>query len=110
MDCLFVFHSERCYELVHSSKCYNVFFSIHSEDCRDSKYLDDCTGCSDCYMSVGLKNKSYHILNQEYSKREYKEKTLEIEQNLEKYLKEFQALKQKIPKRENYNFNSENST
>ena len=110
MDCLFVFHSERCYELVHSSKCYNVSFSIHCQDCNDSKYLDDCTGCSDCYMSVGLQNKSYYILNKEYSKEQYKEKIREIEQNRNKYLKEFQTLKQKTPKRENYNFNSENST
>ena len=110
MDCLFVFHSERCYELVHSSKCYNVSFSIHCQDCNDSKYLDDCTGCSDCYMSVGLQNKSYYILNKEYSKEQYKEKIREIEQNRNKYLKEIQTLKQKSPKRENYNFNSENST
>ena len=107
IDCLFVFQSEHCYELIHSSKCYNVSFSLHSENCSNSSYLDDCIGCSDCYMCVWLENKKYHILNKEYSKEEYSRKLEEMKKDHHSYHKQFVELSKSTQTRDNYNFNSE---
>ncbi len=110
LDCLFVFQSENCYELIHSSKCYRVFFSLHCEGCSDWAYLEDCNWCSNCYMCVGLKNKKYHILNKEYSKEEYFTKIEEIEKDKQAFIEKFESLRLTVPKRANYNFNSEKSS
>ena len=38
----------------------------------------DCVGCNSCVASIGLRNKSYCIFNQEYTKEEYLKKLSEF--------------------------------
>ncbi len=73
-DCYMYTDCENCYELLDSTKCYNVSFSRYCENCRDSSFLYDCKGCSDCFGSIGLRNKSYYFFNKGYSKEEYENK------------------------------------
>lgn len=94
VDCAFVSSSELCYEVFVAWNCYKVFFSKECRDCTDSFFLQDCVGCSNCYGCVGLRKKSYCILNEQYSREEYLAKIKEFKiENFKKEFKEF-ALKQ----------------
>ena len=77
-DTLVVSHSELCYEAVQSVKIYNCAFVNNSRECNDSMFLENCTGCSHCFGCINLRNKSYYIFNQPYSKEEYAKKIQEL--------------------------------
>ncbi len=53
----------------------NAFNCIFSNNCWPScsnlMYCDSCIACSYCILCTGLKNKSYCILNRQYTKEEY---------------------------------------
>lgn len=74
MDCNgFGDHSELMYEVSGSgTNSHKVCFSL---DCvsgnRDVYYSIDCIGCSNCFLTYGLTNASYCILNKQYMKEEY---------------------------------------
>jgi len=71
LDTYFVNKCELCYELVDSEACYRVRFGRYVENCSDCMFVYDCIGCTNCIGCVGLRNKSYYIFNQAYSKEEY---------------------------------------
>jgi predicted secreted protein len=50
-------------------------------------------------MCVSLKNKQYCILNEQYTKEEYKQKVKKIFDNLDEYLEKYENLIIKTPKR-----------
>lgn len=66
--------NEFCYENVFCSDCYKLTYSHTCEGCNNSAFLYDCRGCSNCFGCVNLRNKSYCIFNEQYSKEEYFEK------------------------------------
>ena len=70
-DCYIFNESEICYDSVNITKCYKTLYSVDCEDCNDVMFCKDCVGCSNCFGCVNLKNKSYHVFNQAYSKEEY---------------------------------------
>lgn len=64
--------SEMLYETVSSGLgCKNIYFSSRIQQSMDVKYSIDCYGSSNLFGCVGLRNKSYRILNRQYSKEEY---------------------------------------
>ncbi|MEK9194387.1 MAG: hypothetical protein AAB884_01105, partial [Patescibacteria group bacterium] len=79
-----------CFDLREAGKCelsydsmiigasYRSFFTTNSENCRDVWFSKDCTGCSNCFGCVGLRNKNYHIWNEPYSKEDYFKKLEEF--------------------------------
>jgi hypothetical protein len=71
LDTLLVRDCELCYESITCDKCYQCFFCQDCVNCHDLSYCYECRGCRDCIGCVGLKNKKYHILNQEYLKEDY---------------------------------------
>ncbi len=71
LDCLYTMKSEYCYNCFDIERCYNVQNSQSCIDSRDSLYIYDCRNVSDCIGCIGLRNKQYCILNQQYSKEEY---------------------------------------
>ena len=49
-----------------------VFFSAHTfEGCLDVQYCDYCRHSRNIFACIGLRNKSYCILNKQYTKEEY---------------------------------------
>ena len=66
--------NELCYEssLAADGGYLTKFFS-HSKGNKNSEYLHLCINCSNCFACIGLKNKSYCILNKQYTKEEYEE-------------------------------------
>jgi hypothetical protein len=74
IDSLATSHSENSYENVNDVKNYNCFYTYFSESCIDSRFLYNCSNCQDCFGCVNMRNKSYCIWNEQYTKEEYKEK------------------------------------
>lgn len=71
-------NAEHCYECIDSSKLYNCQYC---QDCNNSSYLQHCKyvdNSNNCFGCVGLKNQSYHIFNQKYTKEEYQTKINEV--------------------------------
>lgn len=62
---------ELVYQTVDCSHLYNCRYMIQSDNCRDSMFLFDCRGCTDCFRCIHLRNKQYCINNKQYTKEEY---------------------------------------
>ncbi len=71
---LSTFYSELCYETTRVRKGYKVFYSDKCDDCNDVWLSKNCSGCTNCFGCVNLRNKSYYIYNQPYTKEEYEKK------------------------------------
>lgn len=71
-DCYVVVDKgELCYDCVSVIGSYNCHFCFCTWQNRDCEYCDTCVSCSDCLACVGLKHKSFCILNKQYSEEEY---------------------------------------
>ena len=70
-------NNELCYESCGvglSVSAYNTSFAIGAGDSSYCSYIQFClSGCKNLFGCVGLKNKSYCILNKQYTKEEYEE-------------------------------------
>ncbi len=99
---------EGCYEDVNCGTSYRLFFSAFSEDCRDSSFLYDCRNCDHCIGCVGLRNKSYHIFNEPYSKEEFERRAGEFDLGSRKAIEELRekqrALMASFPRKYMYSF------
>ncbi len=77
-DCYRMKDCELCYEDVGCNKCYNTFFSEECDSCTDTWFSRSCAGCVNCFGCVNLRNKSYCIFNEQYSREGYFEKLKEF--------------------------------
>lgn len=88
--------NESCYELVSCVKNFKCHYCIHTNECVDSYFLYNCKNCTDCICCVNLRNKSYCIFNQQYTKEEYQKKkdelALDTYAGIEKARKKFMDL------------------
>ena len=71
VDCFTAQKSERCYECVDVYKCNNLKFSQECIECSSSSYLFNCRNCTNCIGCVNLRNKSFCIYNEQYTKEEF---------------------------------------
>ncbi|GEM_PF-9076 len=114
MDILFCDKSELLYENIGCEECYHVSFSKNSSSCTDSAFLVDCRGCNNCFGCINLRNKSYYIFNQSYTKEEYSKKIKELDLGsfgtLQKIKSQCQELFKKYPYRYAHIINSPNSS
>ncbi len=62
---------EFCYENTRVEKSYSTVGSIMSESCIDVYFSKNCVGCNNCFGCVNLRNSSYKIFNEQYTKEEY---------------------------------------
>ena len=69
---------ELCYESFWLTQCSRVLFSSQCEDSTDIYFSKNLYGCNNCFGCVNLRNKSYHIWNQPYSREEYTKKLAEF--------------------------------
>lgn len=114
MDTLKTDQCELGYELFDCQSCYKALFSSHCHECTDIYFCKELSGCHDCFGCVNLKNKSFHIFNQPYSKEEYQEKLKQLWtgsfSSLAQTQKEFLAHQLKFPVRFRHGFHNENVT
>ncbi len=78
LDIYEVSKSEFCYESVILDESFRVFFSMDCEHCTDIWFSKDLTNCNNCFGCVNLRNKSYYIFNEPYSKEAYEKKLQEF--------------------------------
>jgi hypothetical protein len=65
--------SQFCYDSVDIDSCYECH---HCQDCRNCSNCFsclDCIGCKNCIGCVGLRSAEFHIFNQSYTERGYKD-------------------------------------
>ena len=112
-----------CVDCHYSNYCENSYFLIDCDYCKVSSYLQSCSNCSfsdycfdsewleNCFLCFNLKNKKYCILNQEYTKEEYREKIKEMRLDTysgrKKVFEVFKKKKTEYPVRFSNTFNSE---
>ena len=77
-DCYRMKDCELCYEGVGLHKCYRTFFSEELDSCTDTWFSRSCSGLVNCFGCINLRNKSYCIFNEQYSKEAYFEKIKEF--------------------------------
>lgn len=53
------------------SQSSNIKFSVYNKFCTNSEFIFNCKNIDNCFMCFGLQNKSYCILNKQYSKEDY---------------------------------------
>ena len=64
--------TELCYESIDTGlESSRQLFGIVAWRGHTTNYTYNCHSCSDCFASIGLRNKSYCILNKQYAKEEY---------------------------------------
>ncbi len=68
------YDSEFCYENVRVDKSYHTVGSLMSESCVDVFFSKNCVGCNNCFGCVNLRNQSYKIFNEQFTKDDYFEK------------------------------------
>lgn len=73
------------YECTCSFSNQNCFFSNQNTHSYNLEYCFLCFNCHDCFGCVSLKNKAFHILNQPYSEKEYRQKIAKIKAELKKH-------------------------
>ncbi len=64
---------ELCYECVYIGDCYRVLYSDNCEECVDVYFSRNLYGCQNCLGCNNLRNKSYYIFNQPYTRESYLE-------------------------------------
>lgn len=105
-DSYVVFDSELIYEGIVVTKSYHCAFVQQVHGCHNILFGFDLQGCSDCILSVGLRNKQYCIWNVQYSREEYEQRkqALQLDQwaNIQRYQQEFAQFMLKFPHRYAY--------
>ncbi|MEK7546690.1 MAG: hypothetical protein AAB536_00705 [Patescibacteria group bacterium] len=70
-DSAYLAECEVSYEGFFNEKCFRTFFSSYCENSQDTYFSLNCVGVTNCFGCVNLRNKSYHIFNQPYTKEKY---------------------------------------
>lgn len=103
IDSYNIVESELLYENMGSTKNYNCQYSYWSPSSIDCNFIIDCVNCSNCICCVNLRNKSYCIWNEQYSKDEYEEKIKELDlgsySSVQNFKKEFWNFSLKFPRK-----------
>lgn len=100
VDAIWTMSSELIYQCVGVIKCYNLKYCQDCENSRDSAFLLNCNGVSNCMFCVNLRNKNYHIFNKPCSREEYERSMKETAGSYKKYqevLAKFEQLKKDFP-------------
>jgi len=66
-------HAELSYEGYMVDEAYRSHLSVNVEDCSEVWFSRNMIGCQNCFGCVNLRNKSYYVFNQPYSKEAYRE-------------------------------------
>lgn len=62
---------DQCYEIVNGQQCSQASYAKNVVGCVDSHLLLNCSGLTDCFGCVNLRNKSYCWYNEQLTKEDY---------------------------------------
>ena len=88
VDSAFLVAGELSYDSFFNQKCSRSFYSSYCTDCHSIYFCRECTGCADCFGCFGIRNKSFYIFNESYSKEEYISKLEEFKLSSRKSIDE----------------------
>ncbi len=92
MDVYTVLDSENSYNDTICNHLYKTHFSYNTDESINSFFLDHCVNLQDCIGCINLRNKSNYILNQKYSKEDYKKRLEELDFGSYKILSSFEKI------------------
>jgi len=110
-DIYFGVSIENCYDSVNIQESYGVTYSQNVVNCVDSHFVLNGKNLVNCFGCINLNNKSYCILNEQYSKEDYQNQVKDIlgsYEKLESFKKVFYEFSLKFPRRENNNIKALN--
>jgi len=114
VDLSFTHQVELSYEVNDCYNSYGLKYCNSCYNCTNSYFLLNCRGCTDCIGCINLRNKSYYIFNQQYSREEYLEKLKEFKFNsflgVENFRSRFNKFIEKFPRKYAEIYMSINST
>jgi hypothetical protein len=90
-DLSFSNHPELCYDSIRINRCYKTFFSQYCDECSEVYFCSDLVGCSNCFGCINLRNKSYCIFNEQYTKEEYQKEIKKFDWSTESGIKKIKA-------------------
>ncbi|MCM2339211.1 MAG: hypothetical protein NDI62_02015 [Burkholderiales bacterium] len=106
LDCMHMREAELAYECLQCYKIARSKYCTYCSECQDCFLGYDLSGCLNCIMCIGLRNKSYCIKNKQYTKEEYeiklKKMNLSNFYSVEKYKKEFKDFCSNFPHKYSY--------
>lgn len=105
---------ELCYDGVSSTGCYNCIGLVNCRNCSDCILTEECHSCSHCIGCVGLRGKSYHVLNIPVGKDGYEQYRRQLAVSrlggLDVLRTQFSALKSSLPRIAAHQYSCEDST
>ena len=113
VDCYFGIQMELCYESVNCPKSSRVIYGQDSNSCVDCILIKNCSGLTNCFGCVNLRNKSNCWFNEQLTPDEYESRVSGIIGNyskLKEFRNKFENFCSKFPHRENHNIKTENSS
>jgi hypothetical protein len=112
-DCYFGEKLERCYESINIQQSSGVLWGQNIMSCVDSYFILNGSGLTNCFGCVNLRNKSNCWFNEQLSADEYNKRINEVKgsyKRLEEEKKKFVELSKTLPRRENNNLKTVDST
>jgi len=112
-DIYFGIDFERCYECVNVKDSNGVMFGQNVSGCVDAYFILNCSGLINCFGCVNLRNKSNCWFNEQLTPEEYSKRVNEFKgsfQKTEEYKNKFIEFSKTLPRKENNNLNSVDST
>jgi len=93
----------QCYDNTLCGDLNRVCFSYDSDESVNCAFLHACKNMIDCLGCINLRNKSYCILNKQYTKEEYVKERAKYDfgsyKQLEEFRKKFKEFKKPYPRR-----------
>lgn len=113
-DSLSTHRSEFMHETVRCDRCAYCTSAYFSENSLDCHFCYDVRGCTHCFLSAGLRNKQYYVLNVQRTKEEYErivnEYQLDTYTGRERAKRELQELLAKVIRRSSRNIQCVDAT
>lgn len=104
--------SVQCYDNALCNSLNKVFFSYDSDESVNCAFINACKNLIDCLGCINLRNKSYCIFNQQYTKEEYQKERAKYDfgsyKALEEFRKKFTEFIKEYPRRHGFIFKSTN--
>ncbi|MFA6251514.1 MAG: hypothetical protein WC603_02730 [Candidatus Paceibacterota bacterium] len=105
-DCYFGENIELSYECIHINKSTGITFGDSIVGCVDCMFLKNCSGLTNCFGCVNLRNKSHCWFNEQLTRDEYTDRLKEINgsySKIEEMKKKFCDFCLSFSNRENHN-------
>ncbi len=112
-DIYFGIEFELCYESVNVKESANITWGQNVSGCVDSHFILNGSGLTNCFGCVNLRKKSNCFLNEQLSHEEYQRRVNEIKgsySKTEEFRKKFEEFCKTLPRKENNNIQTVNST